>query len=1135
MLARGRKNYMQRAASSSGTVTIHEGVAMSKVIADLQQTQGVFKLLWVFVVTVVLYNMTYGVATLAGASNAASIVNRVLDGADEAAADGDTLMSFLKEKFVDEFLDPSGEVRLRAMAAGMGELGKDLRCLYSSEELQAAGIPGDAFLNYNQNTGRCGVAYDCLSARALCKAENMTLPVIHSEQENKALQRVEPEKLFWLGLSAPTETGPWIWADGTKLDGGFTYWGTDNPNDGDQPVCAARSSESWETWGWFDKPSKGHDLYLESEGNGVALVCQDQDKKYAVLAPDLPAKITIFPNRTLGDLALWLDFNTGRAEDSSKNQLEIEAADDKSLQTTRVQGRTALCPPAGGIRLPARPLALNMGCDGPGAIELGSRERWCEQNAAFTWETQIMPNLVASVTSSTSNSIIFGQVRDPFKDAAVLTLRHNDSALFLFGEEVPGPSLPTDSWSHVAVTRINATADNQIYLQVWVDNTLRKQQQVTNADINFELREVGVGAGVCLDDVIITRDNDGGERPCGDHICLNDFTKATHISYVDIQLIGKKKTVAGSIAALMTGASFDPAEAGKMPNGFWLDGQLKETPLSQTWDTGKLDGSVSLQFWMGNYAAGEGVEGPLLVGGGTHYYSGTFNYGILVALLLIGIIILVAELFFDVRTTQSFIQQFALRSVFGKKEDGMKSRFRDRAPTGSAVWQQRKEKLSQTYWRALVRHYFDPKCNAFSNLLDTFVGGLFVGWSIQMMVVNQDGGGKEAFAMNLVISGVAFVLVAMWSLTFFRFHPGLRIFTSTVWNAGPDLVDTIVVMVFLMLCFALATHSWMGLFGSMTAYADLSHSFFTLGEMAFTGISFDDFATEGRGKKFIGLGLDRSTTILKYVIFWMMVFIFTIVMANLLIAVISDAYEEARGERDETRQRISAPVIILRKAWSIIMTPVYGVWYYRKRDTSSVGYRRWRRDWFALTPAGLRLVAACTNPFTQNFMKDAAVFTEVNAAAKENTRGFAPSETAAEETDEDEQPGSGEGSKVAVAAAGILEEAQLKLMIEKNAKELKGVTAELIMSLYGREWTQSEVVWRGNIVMEKWRRALPDGWRGTSATERGCARAVERSPKILQMEKSIKKIETNMKEQIAEVKNDIGEIKQMMRVLLERR
>ena len=169
MLARGRKNYMQRAASSSGTVTIHEGVAMSKVIADLQQTQGVFKLLWVFVVTVVLYNMTYGVATLAGASNAASIVNRVLDGADEAAADGDTLMSFLKEKFVDEFLDPSGEVRLRAMAAGMGELGKDLRCLYSSEELQAAGIPGDAFLNYNQNTGRCGVAYDCLSARALCK------------------------------------------------------------------------------------------------------------------------------------------------------------------------------------------------------------------------------------------------------------------------------------------------------------------------------------------------------------------------------------------------------------------------------------------------------------------------------------------------------------------------------------------------------------------------------------------------------------------------------------------------------------------------------------------------------------------------------------------------------------------------------------------------------------------------------------------------------------------------------------------------------------------------------------------------------------------------------------------------------
>ena len=765
-----------------------------------------------------------------------------------------------------------------------------------------------------------------------------------------------------------------------------------------------------------------------------------------------------------------------------------------------------------------------------------------------------MPNpLSASEGGNADETVIFGQVRDPFNAAAaVLKLRHNDSALLFFGSRVPG-TIPARAWSHVAVTRapgLGGSSNQTRVVQVWINGTLRAE---TKADprVTFELRELGVGARVCLDDIIVTRDNDGGVRPCGSHICLNDMTKLTSITAaklargIDISKIGSSLSVADNIAQLMspTMMEYNPNDNNPLqPNKFQLSGSFKDK-ASQP---GKTTKTFDTAFWFGTYVVGKGVEGPLIIGGGDtlrtyHNDKIDYDYSAFAALCFVGVIILIKELFFDVRSTQAFLGHFTLNSTLDQKKDGAKSQRRMEGAV--TIWQTRTTTKSYMYAQALRRHYFDPKCNAFANWLDTWVGAVcFLGGGVHAWM-----SAAEAYYATLLLSTFTFLLVAFWGLFYFRFHPGLRIFTSTVWNAGPDLMDTITVMAFLMVCFALATHCWMGLLGSMDAYADLSHTFFTLMEMAFTGLSFDDFAAEGRGKAFIGLGLDKSFILMKYLLFWIAVIVFTIIMTNILIAVISDAYEEARGDRDETHQRISAVHLVWRKFKSVAMTPVYAYWFVTRispatngRETDSVGYLRWQRDWFALTPGGFRLVAACTNPFTLAFMSNSAIFNEVNT------------EDSSEMNDGEETKGTGpEGPQPNVAAAGILEKGQLEDIINVYHRDsLKGVSAERLLALFGKTWAKADVVQHGNVTMENVRRTLPDGWHGTSATERGCARAVDRSPKIIQMEKDMKstkkvveslerscqKLESSNQSMVRSnlnLKSELREMKVMLRALLD--
>eukprot|EP00947_MAST-08B_sp_MAST-8B-sp1_P001681 g1681.t1 len=585
------------------------------------------------------------------------------------------------------------------------------------------------------------------------------------------------------------------------------------------------------------------------------------------------------------------------------------------------------------------------------------------------------------------------------------------------------------------------------------------------------------------------------------------------------------RSVAESISGIMSSyVKIDPGdEHSRGPNAF----QLRIQALGVT---------QIIEFWAGGR--------NLIAGIYTHSAQKDSGEGVSIAtflvLFIIGAAILVQELVFDVMTTKSFLSSFTTsEAVAGKKVSfitTIKSRpsahaiersKRDRGLSSSdnsaRVWMRRKTRGAMGYCQALVQHFTLAECNAWTNWGDLIMGFLFVFWGLIMMSFKENA--LVLYNLNLVIAGSAFIWLNFWVLTFFRFHPGLSIFTRTIWFAGNDLFDTLCVFGFLAMCFMMACHAFFGLNGGLQSFVRPSRSFFSLLEMAFNGAEYEAYMTAGAGSAFEGVGFDRPLTPIKIPLFWGVTFVFTIVMSNILIAVICDAYEEVRGERDETHRRESALALLVKKMHSMLCTPYYAFRYLRGAPTDSAGYLRWRRDWFALCPSGWRLVTATTNPFTRSFLADAEIFAELNTAAKLAADGVRGSDgDSSGEAGTGAGGGEGEGNESPLPAAGIIEAHQLEALVEHHQHgKLRGVDPTLILDLFAKSWTEVDVVKRGNVVMEKWRSALPETWRAASAAERSTTRALDRSPKIIDMER-----------RLVQMEKDTKEIKEMLRVLVNR-
>jgi len=74
------------------------------------------------------------------------------------------------------------------------------------------------------------------AAREWCEAQNSTLPIIKSAEENQRVAAVAMGHEIWLGGAENHYGGGWLWADGSSFS--YTNWASGQPNNwpnGDGP------------------------------------------------------------------------------------------------------------------------------------------------------------------------------------------------------------------------------------------------------------------------------------------------------------------------------------------------------------------------------------------------------------------------------------------------------------------------------------------------------------------------------------------------------------------------------------------------------------------------------------------------------------------------------------------------------------------------------------------------------------------------------------------------------------------------------------------------------------------------------------------------------------------------------------
>lgn len=104
-------------------------------------------------------------------------------------------------------------------------------------------------------------------AVTLCKQLNSHVLSIHSEEENKFVNKNHKVKSVWLGLNK--RNGIWKWSDGTPLN--YSHWDFSQPNSGSDNKCAKLNCVA--------KSGKWHDVPCKHE---YGVVCKYNPKTRAI-------------------------------------------------------------------------------------------------------------------------------------------------------------------------------------------------------------------------------------------------------------------------------------------------------------------------------------------------------------------------------------------------------------------------------------------------------------------------------------------------------------------------------------------------------------------------------------------------------------------------------------------------------------------------------------------------------------------------------------------------------------------------------------------------------------------------------------------------------------------------------------
>ena len=142
-------------------------------------------------------------------------------------------------------------------------------------------------------------------------------------------------------------------------------------------------------------------------------------------------------------------------------------------------------------------------------------------------------------------------------------------------------------------------------------------------------------------------------------------------------------------------------------------------------------------------------------------------------------------------------------------------------------------------------------------------------------------------------------------------HSGASVLTSTIKKASAALADTLVVVIVLLVGFGGFTYNLFGAFGGSRDFHNFLNSANTIARLSFGLYEYDEYISGGLGPGYEGIGLGNQEY-WSYIILWITFIILSTVIVNILIAIVSDGYED---HREEQKLRVKKGETIIEYAY----------------------------------------------------------------------------------------------------------------------------------------------------------------------------------------------------------------------------
>ena len=126
-----------------------------------------------------------------------------------------------------------------------------------------------------------------------------------------------------------------------------------------------------------------------------------------------------------------------------------------------------------------------------------------------------------------------------------------------------------------------------------------------------------------------------------------------------------------------------------------------------------------------------------------------------------------------------------------------------------------------------------------------------------------------------------------------RFHRSLSIISQTLTYAKSDLGNIMALFMISLLMWGSAYFVWIGQFGGHSDYSTPGAAIQNLGLLSFGFDDYDEFSTMGNGWRYYNVMLGRLG-FFKPLFYWAMIALLYIVLPNIMLAALVDAYEKAK-------------------------------------------------------------------------------------------------------------------------------------------------------------------------------------------------------------------------------------------------